>query len=272
MTADEPAGPTQFHLDAIRLAFDRHGDLFQQESRDRLAIFGRRRIGLPQRGQVVRQRDDLCALVGRKLRRAVAREADVIGLQLFVRAEGFVPTAFQFARHQAMVGIDRRVLSPRLFDFIARTRQPLLPVVVELLSLAFDVRGGRQTQLQRRGRDGLQQSLGDERFERRAGQALTNIRAVVDRLALTTVTQRFRFRRAARVAVSDQQAMPAATADQQTGQHARPVARRRQQLAQRAVFGQFPLVFLEFVPGDVGREAVPNQHAALVVRTECATG
>ena len=80
-------------------------------------------------------------MVGRKLRRAVACEADVIGLQLFVHAEGFVPTAFPFARHEAMVGIDRRVLSPRLFDFIARTREPLLPVVVELFSLAFEVRG-----------------------------------------------------------------------------------------------------------------------------------
>jgi hypothetical protein len=87
---------------------------------------------------------------------------------LFVGAERFVPAAFQFARHQAMFGIDRRVLSPCLYDFVARTRAPLLPVVVELLALALDVRRSRETQLQRRGRDDLQQSLDDQRLQRRA--------------------------------------------------------------------------------------------------------
>ena len=91
-----------------------------------------------------------------------------------------------------MFGIDRRVLPPCLFDFVARTRQPLLPVLVELLSLAFDVFGRGKTQLQRRGRDGLQQPLDHERLQHRARQALARILAVVDRIALATVTQRLR--------------------------------------------------------------------------------
>jgi hypothetical protein len=38
-----------------------------------------------------------------------------------------------------MVGIDRRALTLRLFDFIARTGQSLLSVLVELSPLALDV-------------------------------------------------------------------------------------------------------------------------------------
>ena len=50
-----------------------------------------------------------------------------------------------------MLGIYRRILSPRLLHFVARTRQPLLPVIVKFLSLQLDVFDRRKTQLQRRG-------------------------------------------------------------------------------------------------------------------------
>jgi hypothetical protein len=66
----------------------------------------------------------------------------------FVRPKRFVPTSFQFARYQTMLAIDRCMLASRLFDLVARTCQPLPPVIVELLSFAFDLVADRQTQRQ----------------------------------------------------------------------------------------------------------------------------
>src|SRR6185295_5454944 len=102
---------------------------------------------------------------------------------------------------------------------------------IELPALALDVRGGREAQLQRRGGDGLQQSLDNQRLQRRARQALTRLGPVIDRLALTTVTQRLPAGLAARSAVTDQHVISAAAADDQAGEHARPASRRREQLA-----------------------------------------
>jgi len=47
---------------------------------------------------------------------------------------------------------------------------------------------------------------------------------------------------------------------------------RCQQLAQCAVVRQFSLVFFEFLPRNVGRKAVANQHPTPVVGVERATG
>lgn len=40
-------------------------------------------------------------------------------LQKFIRAQRFIPAAFLFACHHAVIRIDSIVLPPRLFDFIA---------------------------------------------------------------------------------------------------------------------------------------------------------
>ena len=66
--------------------------------------------------------------------------------------------------------------------------------------------------------------------------------------------------------------MAAATTDQQARQHARPVLGSRQGFPQMAVLRQFLLVFLELVPRDVRRETLWNQHAALLMGVERATG
>ena len=50
---------------------------------------------------------------------AIAHLEAVFGLQLFIRTECSIPTPFQLASHQAMIGIDRCVLTARLFDFVA---------------------------------------------------------------------------------------------------------------------------------------------------------
>ena len=148
VSADESAGPAQFDLDAIRVALHSHGDLFQQQPGDCLSILGRCRIGRPQRGQVVRKRRICSRSCCDKLCRAVLLEIARSRPAMFVRADRFIPTPFQLSSHQAMLGIDGRVLPSRLFDFVARTRKSLLPVLVELSPLALDVFSRGQAQLQ----------------------------------------------------------------------------------------------------------------------------
>ena len=56
MTTDKAGRPAKFHFDAIRIPFDRHDDLFQQQPGNDLAIFGRCRRGMPQRWKIICQR------------------------------------------------------------------------------------------------------------------------------------------------------------------------------------------------------------------------
>jgi hypothetical protein len=64
-----------------------------------------------------------------------------------------------------MLGLNGGVLPPCLFDFVAGSREPLLPMLVELPSFAFDILHGGKTQLQRGRRNGLQQPLDNERLQ-----------------------------------------------------------------------------------------------------------
>jgi hypothetical protein len=92
-------------------------------------------------------------------------EAIVVLLGNSLFQERLLPTAFQFASHQTILGLNRMVLSSRTFCLIANAFEALLPMLMEAVSLLLQIRGSAKAYVQSGGLQCTEHLLADERVQ-----------------------------------------------------------------------------------------------------------
>ncbi|WP_449232576.1 hypothetical protein [Azospirillum doebereinerae] len=166
------AGPVAVHRDRLRRAGYGHHDLVQQEAGDGLAVGIRRRGRPPQGGNVVGQAPDRLALRRAQRHRLLGEEAVVIGLDPDFRRQSLLPRAFQSAGDQAVLGLDRAILTSRPIRFVMGALHSLTPLAMEVLAFQFQVLRPLQADLQRRRFESPQDQRANQRLQFTPAQRL----------------------------------------------------------------------------------------------------
>lgn len=99
---------------------------------------------------------------------------------------------FQLPRHQSILRFHGMVLVRGPVTFIARSFQPLLPMLMETVPLLLALLRRAETQLQRRRFQDMQQLMRDQLVESLPGQALAERFAIVDLKTIAGVTEPWR--------------------------------------------------------------------------------
>ena len=146
-------GPGDDHSDPVTDAFDRHFDPLDQEPDDPLAVRGRGRRGVPQRGQIAGQGADLVHLRAAQRTWLRLSEAGVFLVEPPDLLQGFLPPPLQGPGDQAVLGLRRLILPLDPCRLGPSPLQPLPPVLVQCRPLPDHVLGGGEAQIQGAGRN-----------------------------------------------------------------------------------------------------------------------
>jgi hypothetical protein len=147
-----PPGPCNGPLDALAAAFTRPKNPLAQVAHHRFAVGHRRGWGRPKRGNVVRPRLDGVSLRAGQYWRWGRQKALGILLALSLGRALLFPRCGQLPCDQARRRLHHTIVTRSALTFVRRPLEPLLPPLIECLTLLFHPRGRFHSQGERRGR------------------------------------------------------------------------------------------------------------------------
>ena len=211
--------PADRHLD--RRLGPRQADILDQESEQLFAIGMRRRRGLPQRRQVLRQRQDPGTLRG--IHQADRRRGPGgrFPLQALHLGQPRLPIPLQRPPDQAVLRIDRQEPAPGQLRLVARPLHDQLPLAVHPARLLRDLIDGRHRHLELRRSHGLQEDAGHRRIDPVAAERLASLLPVLLMELITFIQGDL-----AVVHVTDRHAPPAPAAQDEALEQRRTFAER----------------------------------------------
>ena len=106
--------------------------------------------------------------------RPFGQETIVLFLQFALLSQRCLPAPFQLTRHQAVLRLDGVILPSRAIGLDPCPFQPLLPVLVQPLSLALEIGKGLLMQLKPGRLERPQHFRGDQGLEILAGETLAD--------------------------------------------------------------------------------------------------
>src|ERR1043166_9542474 len=127
--------PSDEHLAALGPGANMDLDTLHYQADDLLAVRRCRLGGVPQRGEVARERKDSTTLILAELWRLFLQETIIFFLTISIPSQCLLPLSLQAASDEAILRLHRLVLSFGTFRLIGRPLKALLPVAMESLAL-----------------------------------------------------------------------------------------------------------------------------------------
>jgi len=147
--AGEAAGPVDVQVRVRTIGRPRDHHALEPMTRDRLPICRRRFGGVPQLGNLLRERADQTAILLGKGRRRISTKPVVFVLSWPWLQEFLLPLTLEFVGHQAVLRFHGVILSSGAIGLVTRPLQTRLRMSIEGYSLALNVIRGEQAQLPR---------------------------------------------------------------------------------------------------------------------------
>ncbi|HEY8310510.1 MAG TPA: hypothetical protein VIG47_08135, partial [Gemmatimonadaceae bacterium] len=194
-----------------------------------------------------------------------SREPLELGFKSDDFLEQLVPSLFQRACHQAILGLARVVLASRSLRLELRSFDPLVPLPSQLLALFLDGGGCGQTRLKSRRLQRRQHLLRDPSFDVRGRRGLAQGQSIIGPQRGTSIG------RATRLRVAHVHAFAASPASNDARQQRRAAANGAGRTRPRPILRESLLIRLEAIPGNVGGEAVLQKHQTLFGRSTAGT-
>ena len=193
--------------------------------------------------------------------RCARAEAPVLFPQTFLHGKRGLPGLLQGLRDQPVLRIDRAPVPFGILNVTVRARKAQLPLPMLSGTIRFHLCLRLQRQRGRFRRQSVHHRFVHKAFQRRRTQRLALIPAKIAQTS-AAVAQVI----TAAVTICDRHPLTALPAAKQAGQQSAPPSACRP-----AVARQYMLVEFEILPGDVGREAVPDQNPPAVLNRAVAT-
>ncbi len=232
-------------------------DPLQQQSSYRLTLLPCRGLGPPEGGKIPGQILDGGEFGRNRRFGPLMQETLVVGYETRLLAEGRLPILLQRAGHRPVLGLDAGITAAGQVDLMLRPLQPLAPMLVERFALRFQIESRGQAGLDRRRLQRLQDQVRDLSIHRRGLQRLA-IRGVPGRARVDALVTR----RMAGVVVRGRHAQAAPAAHDQPGEQ-RGAGANGTAFA-RPIGADLLLIALELLPGDVGWQAIGQEHLGIL--------